>query len=234
MPEILDYLARTGYRGVEIGMRHLDPGRAIHYRALFRNSGILPLGIHVGGKFWDPEQSRAEMRAMDRALQFAVETGFRWLVTSGNPAETTASMPETAQVYEEFGCRCAEAGLGFAYHNHDWELKDNATILDSLFDTTTSGHVSLVLDVAWARRAGADLDKLFSHFGNRLAYLHIKDVRGDSFCELGTGVIDHHQILRLAESANVEWLVVEQDTTNLGPEECMAANMKYLKSIGVS
>jgi sugar phosphate isomerase/epimerase len=234
MPEILAYLARTGYKAVETGLRHLDPGRASHYRSLYKDSGILPLGIHVGGKFWDPEQSKAELSAMDRALAFAAETGFRWVVTSGNPTETADSMSIAAPVYEAFGRRCAAAGLGFAYHNHDWELRGNAAILDNLLSATTPGHVSWVMDVAWATRAGADLDQLFSRYAQRLAYLHIKDLRGDSFCELGTGTIDHRQVLRLARSANIAWLVVEQDTTTLGPEESMNVNMDYLKRIGAA
>jgi sugar phosphate isomerase/epimerase len=229
MERIVEFLAREGFSGVETGMRHFDPGKAGDYRRLYEKNGITPLGVHIGGKFWEPEQAEEEMRKADAAASFAAEAGFRHLVVSGNPRETPESMRRAAAVYEGLGRRCAEKGLRFAYHDHDWELRDDAAVLSALLDNTSPDRVSLVLDVAWAHIAGADLDRLFSRYGSRIAYLHIKDVRGRTFCELGTGNINHHLTHRLAEKYGIEWLVIEQDTTELGPEDSMRKNMAYLK-----
>jgi sugar phosphate isomerase/epimerase len=229
MERIVEFLGREGFSGVETGMRHFDPAKAPDYRRLYEKNHITPLGVHIGGKFWEPEQSEEELRKADAAASFTAEAGFLHLVTSGNPKETPESMRKAAAVYEGLGGRCRERGLRFAYHDHDWELRDDAAILAALLDNTSPEKVSLVLDVAWAHIAGSDLDRLFTRYGNRIAYLHIKDVRARTFCELGTGEIDHEKTRRLAEKYGIEWLVIEQDTTELGPEESMLKNMAYLK-----
>jgi sugar phosphate isomerase/epimerase len=233
MPEILRFLASQEYRGVETGMRHFDAADPGMYRDLYQETGVRPLGLHSGGQFWKPEAAEEERRKLRDAIAFAEAVGFRHLVVSGNKAETVASMKEAAVTYADLGRRCREAGLSFCYHNHNWELADDAAILDTLLLATEPGEVSLVLDVAWAHIGGIQVGTLLERYGNRVAYLHIKDVRGERFCELGRGEMNLPEVLRLAEKQRIEWLVVEQDYTDYTPEESMRVNRDYLRALGV-
>ena len=215
MQAILTYLAGNGYQGVETGIRHFDLDRHQAYRALYEETGIILLGIHSGGKFWDPEQAGDD------------------LLVSGNPNETVASMQAAAATYNELGLRCLDAGIRLAYHNHNWELVNQGAILNVLMNETSADLVSLVLDTAWAFIAEMSVATLMRQYGDRIAYLHIKDVRQEKFCELGTGEIDHDSTFTLARSYGIEWLVVEQDYTSLTAEESMKINLRYLRSRGI-
>jgi sugar phosphate isomerase/epimerase len=230
MEKILLFLSKEGYRGVETGMRHFDPSRPKEYRGLYEKYALTPLGVHIGGKFWEPDQAAGEFAKIDAAAAFAAEAGFRHLVVSGNPNETPEGMRAAAETYEGLGEKCRHLGLGFAYHNHDWELKNDLALLRALLDNTSPDNLFLVLDAAWAHRAGADMEKIFSLYGTRIAYVHIKDTRGKTFSELGTGDMDFDLVRTLAEDQGIEWLVVEQDTTTLSPEESMRTNMAYIRS----
>jgi sugar phosphate isomerase/epimerase len=233
MDGILAFLAREGYAGVETGMRHFDAARTDGYKALYAQHALVPLAVHIGGKFWDPAQAAAEKAAMDQAREFAAAVGFRHLVSSGDPAATPASMDVAAREYEAFGARCRQSGVRFAYHNHDWELRDDCAVLERLAHGTSMQNVGLVLDVAWAHRARTDLGRLFERFGERIAYVHVKDCADTTFCELGTGEIDHARVLELAGRYGIEWIVVEQDTTTLAPEQSMRLNRTFLRELGV-
>lgn len=231
MEEILVFLHQEDYAGVETGMRHFDPTHPEYYQELYRRLDITPLGLHSGGQFWDPDAAVAERNKLFDSAQFAAEVGFRYLVVSGNKDETVSSMMEAAETYARLGRRCHELGLRVAYHNHNWELAHNAEILDTLVKNTDASEVSLVLDVAWAHLGGIDLATLLDRFGNRVAYVHLKDVGGDGrFCELGTGKVDLDAVLSLVIRAGIPWLVLEQDYTEKTPEESMRVNRAWLRT----
>jgi sugar phosphate isomerase/epimerase len=229
---IVAFLAGHGYAGVETGMRHFDASRPAEYRALYEEHRVVPLGLHSGGQFWVPDAAEAERGKLWDALSFAESVGFRWMVVSGNKTETTESMLEATRTYSQIGRKCREAGVGFAYHNHNWELSNNAEILDVLVQNTEPEEVSLVLDIAWAHLGGIPFADLLERYGTRIAYLHIKDVSGERFCELGTGDVDLDSVLRQADAHGIEWLVVEQDYTSRAPEESMTINRKFLADRG--
>ena len=232
MEEIAAYLVRTGYDGVETGMRHFDASDTVRYKTLYRDTGLVPLGLHSGGQFWIPDAADDERKKLDAAVDFAAEVGFSYVVVSGNKDETVDSMRRAAETYNRLGERCRERGLAFAYHNHDWELANDAEILETLRTETEAETVLLVLDIAWAHVGGIDVSELLRRFGGRIAYLHIKDVRDKRFCELGTGEVDVPAVLAAAARERIEWLVVEQDYTDLTPEESIRLNYDYLRSVG--
>jgi sugar phosphate isomerase/epimerase len=233
MEPILRFLAGNGFQGVETGIRHFYRDRYQWYRELYEETGLILLGIHSGGKFWDPDQADDEMKKIEDTLAFASRVGSKYLLVSGNPNETAESMQTAAATYNELGQRCLAAGLRLAYHNHNWELVNQGAILKVLMNETSAELVSLVLDTAWAYIAEMSLETLMDRYGRRIAYLHLKDVKQEKFCELGTGEIDHDRTIGLARSYAIEWLVVEQDYTSLTAEESMAVNLRYLRSKGI-
>lgn len=232
MPEIVSFLSREGYRGVETGMRHFDPTRSAEYRALYQEAGLVPLGIHSGGQFWLPDAAQEERARLNSTVRFAEEVGFRWVVVSGNKDETEETIVSAARTYSEIGSYCAQQGIGFAYHNHNWELANNGAILDKLLEHTGS-EVGLVLDIAWAHIAGFEPETLMSRYASRIAYVHVKDVRSGRFCELGTGEVDFSRYIPLFEEYHIPWLVVEQDYTDMDVETSMRLNRDYLKGYGL-
>jgi len=231
MEHIVETLARLGYTGVETGMRHFHADRASFYRSLYEKQSMIPLGLHSGGQFWEPDQAAQERERISNAVSFAADVGFRYVVVSGNSKESVETMKSAAETYNRIAEQCRDAGLLFAYHNHNWELSHDGAILETLVRNTDPKLVKLVLDVAWIHVAGMDVRALARRYAERVAYLHVKDVRGTTFSELGTGEVDHARTVAAAKEHGIEWLVVEQDYSTLAPEESMRVNMEYLRGM---
>lgn len=233
MPEILAFLAETGYRGAEIGVRHFDLNRPGYYRQLFAQHGVVPLAAHTGGTFWNKEQADAEMGNIEAGVRFAADIGCAFFVLSGNPGETAETMAASAESYTRIGAVCRDAGVQFAYHNHNWEFENGRALLKVLLGHSDAELVKLVPDIAWIHRAGLDPAKELHALGERIAYVHLKDTAGEAFCELARGEVALDAVIDTLPKLDAAWVVVEQDTTGTTPEESLRISAQYLSGRGV-
>lgn len=91
-----------------------------------------------------------------------------------------------------------------------------------VLDSAGAEFVKLELDTAHYQQAGGDPAVAIAHYGDRLLFLHVKDVespmpgRGPEsyrFVELGRGQVDFPAIFRALERIQFEgWAVVELDS----------------------
>jgi sugar phosphate isomerase/epimerase len=113
------------------------------------------------------------------------------------------------------GEQVSKAGLGFAYHNHDFEFIDhNGQIgYDLIMRETDPSVVKLQIDLYWAmhssKRSPADL---FREQPGRFVMWHIKDMDKVTrdYTELGNGSIDYTVILPEASRAGLQYYFIEQ------------------------
>ncbi len=65
--------------------------------------------------------------------------------------------------------------------------------------------------------------------------LHIKDMErvGKDFAEVGTGIMDIRGIVSAAKSAEVKWLIVEQDKCKRDPFESVKISFDNLKKMNI-
>ena len=73
------------------------------------------------------------------------------------------------------------AGLGFAYHNHDFEFDplpdgDGDTMFDILVKETDPNLVNFEVDVYWAAHGGLDPAHLLRELQGRIPLIHLKDM----------------------------------------------------------
>lgn len=233
LPGILTDLAACGYAGVEIGVRHLDLTQPAYYKDLFAAHGLRPVAVHSGGTFWDAAQAEAELRNLEKAVEFAHEVGFPFVTLSGNRDETPASMRTSARAYAALGKHCAAHGVQFVYHNHDWEFANGAKVFQALLEETDADAVKWVPDVAWLWRAGLDPVETVRAHEDRVAYLHLKDCTQNAYCELGDGGVPVREVVAMLPALAIDWVIVEQDESTLLPEACLARNAAFLRDAGV-
>lgn len=113
------------------------------------------------------------------------------------------------------GERVTKSGLGFAYHNHDYEFfeTDGKTGYDLVMKNTDPKLVKLQIDLYWvmrdSKRSPAELIALQP---GRFVMWHIKDMDKNNrdYSELGNGSIDFTPILPLASKAGMEYYYIEQ------------------------
>lgn len=113
------------------------------------------------------------------------------------------------------GERVNKAGLGFAYHNHDFEfINQNGEIgYDIVLKNTDSELVKLQIDLYWvAHSSPYTAHELFLKNPGRFVMWHIKDMDKVSrdYTEMGNGSIDYTQILPDASLSGMEYYYLEQ------------------------
>ncbi|GGL56572.1 sugar phosphate isomerase/epimerase family protein [Wenxinia marina] len=128
--------------------------------------------------------------------------------------------------WEAFAKRLAEAGkpvrdagLGYGWHNHDFELADlgGVTPLELIADAGTD----LELDLGWVLRAGKDPAEWLNKFAGKVTAAHVKDIAPageatdeDGWADVGHGVQDWGAIRAALDAQGVDHLVIEHDKPN--------------------
>jgi sugar phosphate isomerase/epimerase len=141
---------------------------------------------------------------------------------------------------EPVAAKLAEAGMDFSYHNHNWEFMrngDNVWLTD-LYDQIDSSVLKAEFDVYWVTAGGGDPVAWMKKYSDRLPLLHLKDMtinkdREQNFCPIGEGNLNWELILKTAEEANVEFMLVEQDNCyGADPFECLATSYNNVSAMG--
>ena len=139
----------------------------------------------------------------------------------------------TAEVLNQVGEICQERGLTFTYHNHWYEIVNDAEELHALCDLTDPNLVSFCLDIGWVERANASVVDVTTEFLERIAYFHLKDTKDDLWMEVGQGTVDFPGLFQVIEGRAWPWSVVEQDETQRTPLESARLSREYLEQQGV-
>jgi inosose dehydratase len=139
---------------------------------------------------------------------------------------------DTAEV-QKAADLCRARGFEPAFHPHMGTRVETPAEIQVLLEST---DVGLVLDTGHLLRGGGDPVRAVREWGDRVVHVHLKDVRDDVFCELGSGEVDLDGVLgALRERGYEGWLVIEQDRI-LEPGEdiaeaaaAQARNLRWLE-----
>lgn len=143
-------------------------------------------------------------------------------------------------------------------HYHEFQKMQDKYILYHILENTDPAYVDFELDTFWAMRGGACPIEVMKAMGNRLKLVHQKDfskttdspvniwtIKGEDavitretfgsahkpedFCEIGTGIMDIQKIIDTANDQGAEYIVLEQDATQLTPMESIKISMDNFK-----
>ncbi|MEI4508427.1 sugar phosphate isomerase/epimerase [Sphingopyxis sp. CCNWLW253] len=205
----LEKVAAIGYREVEYGGGGYDKMDHAALRKTMDRLGLTSPSIHVAYEALASNFDGAV--AMTRALG-ADTLVVPYMVDTHRNAEGWKAAVANFNRYAE---RLKKAGLGFAYHNHDFEftLKPGGTSLfDTLIADADPALVRLELDLFWAVAAGEDPKAIIRRLAGRIYAYHVKDRTADGkMTSVGKGVIDFADIFTLNAVAGVEHFYVEND-----------------------
>lgn len=158
--------------------------------------------------------------------------------------KTCKAWEEIGRVARQHGMR-----FYYHNHYMEFQRFEGHTVFDLLMENTDPELVFFELDTYWAMRAGADPVSLLRSYPGRIIYLHQKDfpknyphplnlfsykidekspltreiIRSiqelDAFAEIGTGCLPIQSIIDAGIGAGVEYMILEQDRTQLTEEE---------------
>ena len=113
-----------------------------------------------------------------------------------------------------FGEQCRDAGLQFAWHNHDFEFieLEGQRPMDLVLDQTDPELVQVELDLYWVTLANVDPFAYFERHPGRFPLCHVKDMAADtSMADVGDGTIDFAAIFAASDRAGFKHYYVERD-----------------------
>ena len=205
-------LAEAGVREVEVADLHGRSPAAM--RAALDAAGLVACSTHVP---LDGFEGAAEEAAALGASTVAVP----WVDAAEDVDATVERIVAASEV-------AAEAELGFAYHNHDFEFRTG------MWDRLVAAELPHELDVGWAMAAGRDPVTLLGELAGRCPLVHAKDMRrrADGTWEdviAGDGEIDWPAVVAAAKAAGATHLIVELDNPSEHPVDDVALSLATLR-----
>jgi sugar phosphate isomerase/epimerase len=155
---------------------------------------------------------------------------------------TLDDFKQMAAKANQIGKKAKEAGLQYAYHNHNFEFKDygGQTGYDLLLKETDPDLVKLELDCGWMTIGGHDPIAYFKKYPDRYRLMHAKDfvaltptsntldpAKHPAITEVGSGKIDWPPIVAAARAAGVEFYYVDHDPPFKGKTAFQAAKIDF-------
>ena len=252
--EVLRELARVGYQGFEV-TRPL-PFPASEFNALANELDFKAISLHTHSPSGDDE-----LKEMIEFVQAVDCTRIMFGGFHPNRLNSADDYKRQAEAHNNLGEKCGRDGIRAIYHNHHWELKKygGKCGLDIMLEETNPEWVQFEFDVVWLAVGGADPAEYIRKNAPRCPLIHYKDIKINegygrdghapdgiieadgfslkkgsySFVEKGAGIVDFKAIREAVNPRYVEWLIVEQDNSELPPIETAKINFEYYRRLGV-
>ncbi|HWL67794.1 MAG TPA: sugar phosphate isomerase/epimerase [Geminicoccus sp.] len=208
----------------ELGYRKVEPYGALMEDVAGLADAITAAGLtsptaHVG-----IDRFRAGLDGVLRIAQaLRLETVvIPFLQPGDRPSDTPGWMRIGAEV-AGYATRLKSAGLGLAWHNHDFEmaqLPDGSRPMEHLL--AASDDVLWECDVAWVTRGGEDPTEWIRRHGERIVAAHVKDIDPDpdngedGWADVGHGMLDWGLIVPALKQAGTKHWIAEHDRPSDG------------------
>ena len=239
-----------GYDGVEFA--GLFGKSAAEVKKLCEENGLIPISAHIPLVDMIKDVNILDTYA-EIGCKFAVIPYLNEEYRPGN-----GRFEEIIEIAKKIGEKANSLGMKLAYHNHDFEFVkiDGEYALDILYREVPADILQPQLDSCWVNIGGEDPAEYIRKYSGRMGILHLKDFVGGKsdnmyaligideneekdtqgkfeFRPVGKGVQNFPEILKAADEAGIEWVVVEQDSPSMGltPMECAETSIKYLKTL---
>jgi sugar phosphate isomerase/epimerase len=216
LSDTLKRLAALGYEEVEgYGALYADPAKVEELKTHLGDSGLAMPTAHFSLDMLENER--------DRVLDIVSSLGIRTIYV---PYLQPDFRPDTAEGYEAFGARLAEAGkpyrdagLGFGWHNHAFEfepLADGTLPQSAIF--AGGPDLEWEADIAWVIRGGADPMAWIADHGDRITAVHVKDIAPegtntdeDGWSDVGDGTVDWPALMAALRATPARHFIMEHD-----------------------
>jgi sugar phosphate isomerase/epimerase len=211
---VFETLAGLGYGQVEgYGDLYSDPGAV--RASLDRHGLTMPSGhFMLDALEGDFERVRSVARTLGLGLVACPFIG------EDERSSDEAGWRAFAARLAAIGERCRDAGLRFAWHNHDFEFRQTRDgVVPQRVILDAAPHIGWEVDVAWVVRGGADPLDWFDEYSSRIVAAHVKDIAPqgeakdeDGWADVGHGTLDWGGLLAALRSrTSAELFVIEHD-----------------------
>ncbi len=243
-----------------IGFAHVEPSRPqmLKIGPIVKNLGLgTPAGHFeaplVTGNFEPWKQALGDSVPAGYNWAKAVEQARGWGMKFMVVSYLQKAEREVPGFYERFcdqmnkaGETARKAGITLCYHHHSFEFENvnGKRAIDTMIARFDPKLVKFQIDTFWVKIGGEDPRTLITKLKNRVALVHLKDIRTGTafeyqegkvppnmFKECGSGVLDFPGILKACKEAGVASYIVEQDQCPASPLDSIEKSYKFLRSL---
>ena len=232
--QTMHQLAEMGYDGVELAGLYGKSAKEI--RDCLDRVGLQAISAHV--PINDFEQD------LNKTVQIYQEIGCKYVAIPYLDKERWyggSRYPETLETIVKISQKCQEAGMELLYHNHNFEferLSDGRLLMEHLLDQLPAELMGITLDTYWVQAGGADIYQWLDILQDRIPCVHFKDMAVSGWnpimAPVGDGNLNFPAIVKkLNELGKTKYALVEQDTCQGSPFDCLQRSHDYLRSLGL-
>lgn len=221
--DTLKKVKALGYQDLEIYGYDENEGsyygyKSAEFKKILDDLELTTSSGHYGFSDYFNDTQAGMTKYVDQCIEGAIALNqsyitWPWLAPEFRTLENYRLLTEKLN---RIGEQVKKAGLGFAYHNHDFEFIDHhgENGYDLILQETDPELVKLQLDLYWAVHSyQGDPLELIKKQPGRYVMWHIKDMDKVTrdYTELGNGSIDYTKILPKAEPiSGLEFYFLEQ------------------------
>jgi sugar phosphate isomerase/epimerase len=211
LPEQLRILAEMGYTDVQ--PFHDQYADVPYLRDCIVEAGMTCASGHFHFGMFEGDAGAVISAARALGMKLVVAP---WLDEDMRPTDKDGwkAMHDRLAGFRE---RVEDAGLRFAWHNHDFEfapLPDGSRGIEYLL----GDDIGFAADLAWIHVAGEDPAAWLRRYEGRIPAIHVKDVAAAGtapehmgFADIGTGVINWTALWHLLDQLEIPLRIAEHD-----------------------
>jgi inosose dehydratase len=239
--QAIDDIAALGFHGIQLRQSTFDTwgDRPAELKDLLARKNLVLVALSSGNVSLDPAAEKETLAQHGLHARFVRDVGGRYLqVIDERPHGRTPVADDyqrMGRLLTEIGRRSSDLGIPLGYHNHMGALGQSPEEVTRVLDAADPRFVRLLLDTAHYQRAGGDPAAAIRQHAGRLLFLHIKDLAGDRFVELGRGQVDIKAVFAALDAINFDgWGIVELDSvpdSGGTPKGSGAISRRYLETL---
>ena len=260
--QLLEEMASAGYKATEwSSIMPKDP--EVLVRDL-QARGLTMVGGFVGLELRDPQKRAQEIQKGLEIGNYFKSLGATYLIAADSgdaqriqeAGHVTSSLTDDqwnslGSGLNDLAAALRPAGVQLVFHNHVGTYVETEAETSRLLDVTDPSLVGWCLDCGHLAYGGSETLRMLQKYGNRVGYVHLKDVDGAIlqrslqdgwsfhralksfiFTRLGQGIVIIPAVIQaLKEHGYNGWLVLEQDTTPDNPTAVARENRVYLEAL---
>jgi sugar phosphate isomerase/epimerase len=210
---ILKKVAALGYTQVEAysGLFGDPAGLA----AMVKANGLTMPTAHIG-----LDMLKDTAKSIDVAGVLGIKTIYCPAIPKEARSQDEGKWVELAETLAGLGAIYNKAGLGFGWHNHDFEFAATASgklPMNIILDLAPT--LQWEVDVAWLVKGKQAPSTWFDKYGDRITAIHVKDlavpgeaVEEDGWADVGYGAMDWPAIYAaIKATTKAQYFVMEHD-----------------------
>lgn len=246
--QAIEDIASVGYTGIQLranSIQEFSTGAAL--REELDKHHLKMIALSSGDIGIDPATEKEQLDKHTANAKFLRDAGGLYLqiidLRPKGREVVAADYKRLGQLLTELGKRVADVGVQLGYHNHMGAMGQTPEGVDQILEAMDPRYAKLELDIAHYFQGGGDPAKAVEKYGDRLLFLHLKDVQkiADApagkqpyrFVELGRGLVDVPGVLAALRKVNFRgWGIVELDgelDKSRTPKESAVINKNYVE-----